>query len=865
MNTLGAEIFNDIESNEYLQEIYENLLLNYSYSLFHITTYAPKQVNLDHALRFADLLSKSSGAPNSENHRIWGQVIVALLSKLYPQNDTVKCYLGSVLSSVSNYRGLEMQQDIPRLPVVLDEIFSNFEKELLRIPAQPDAFFFRTQKNVYDSLTQPYFSYSGPTSMGKSFVMRMFIKERIMNGYEENYAIVVPTKALINEVSTKVIDDLKGLLKERNYRVVTSGGALSLQQDHNFVLVLTPERLLYLLLERPSFSINYLFIDEAHKISSKDSRSPFYYKVVDLLSKREDKPHMIFSSPNIPNPEVYLQLLPDISDLEQGSKMATLYSPVNQIKYIVDLVEGNVKAYNDYRKDLIEVGRFAVPVSPERLIRSVGDGHQNIIYCHSTKKAVDMALEYAKTLPVKADNTALLALAREIKNEIHGDYYLADVISRGVAYHIGYLPSNIRLQIESLFRSGDITAIFCTSTLVEGVNLPADNLFITHYKNGRTSMSPVDFKNLVGRVGRIEFNLYGNVFLIRGEPKVQTEKYVELLETDVPKQELSVVSQLSNAQKKKVIESLAAGNIELIKHPQNQSADAYALMRKFAIMLLRDILTQNKNSAVRKEFAAFLPAETEASIIEHFRNKRNIDDDINISVDQVENLFSAIAKGLAYPAFNANGNIDYNDVLEFLEKLYLIFKWDVYESATLGHISKETGSHGKLRWYAVILAQWMRGNGLGIIMNDAIAFKHTHPQKGIKVDGIYMDYDGSLSHKNIVISDTLNAIEDVILFRISNYFLRFSAEYKRYHGITAIPNDWYEFVEYGTINQLTIMLQRNGFTRETATYIKQHKEYVIDRDGEVKISKSILDCKKNSVVKEVVEIMYNIPELFVEE
>ena len=865
MNTLGAEIFNDIESNEYLQEIYENLLLNYSYSLFRITTYAPKQVNLDHALRFADLLSKSSGSPNSENHRIWGQVVVALLSKLYPQNDTVKCYLGSVLSSVSNYRGLEMQQDIPRLPVVLDEIFSNFEKELLRIPAQPDAFFFRTQKNVYDSLTQPYFSYSGPTSMGKSFVMRMFIKERIMNGYEENYAIVVPTKALINEVSTKVIDDLKGLLKERNYRVVTSGGALSLQQDHNFVLVLTPERLLYLLLERPSFSIHYLFVDEAHKISSKDSRSPFYYKVVDLLSKREDKPHMIFSSPNIPNPEVYLQLVPDISDLAQGSKMATMYSPVNQIKYIVDLVEGNVKAYNDYRKDLIEVGRFADPVTPEQLIRSVGDGHQNIIYCHSTKKAVDMALEYAKTLPIKVNNAALLALAREIKNEIHGDYYLADVISRGVAYHIGYLPSNIRLQIEGLFRSGDITAIFCTSTLVEGVNLPADNLFITHYKNGRTSMSPVDFKNLVGRVGRIEFNLYGNVFLIRGEPKVQAEKYIELLETDVPKQELSVVSQLSNAQKKKVIESLAAGNIELIKHPKNQSADAYALMRKFAIMLLRDILTQNKNSTVRKEFAVLLSAETEASIIEHFRNKRNIDDDINISVDQVENLSSAIAKGLAYPDFNANGNIDYNDVLEFLEKLYLIFKWDVYESATLGHISRETGSHGKLRWYAVILAQWMRGNGLGIIMNDAIAYKQAHPQKGIKVDGIYMDYDGSLPHKNIVISDTLNAIEDVILFRISNYFLRFSAEYKRYHGITSIPNDWYEFVEYGTINQLTIMLQRNGFTRESATYIRQHKEYVVDKDGEVKISKSILDCQKSSVIKEVIEIMYNIPELFVDE
>ena len=100
-------------------------------------------------------------------------------------------------------------------------------------------------------------------------------------------------------------------------------------------------------------------------------------------------------------------------------------------------------------------------------------------------------------------------------NEVHGDYYPADIISRGVAYHIGYLPSAIRMRIEELYRKGLIHTIFSTSTLVEGVNLPADNLFITHYKNGRPEMNVVDFKNLVGRVGRIEYNLFGNVFLVR--------------------------------------------------------------------------------------------------------------------------------------------------------------------------------------------------------------------------------------------------------------------------------------------------------------------------------------------------------------
>lgn len=47
---------------------------------------------------------------------------------------------------------------------------------------------------------------------------------------------------------------------------------------------------------------------------------------------------------------------------------------------------------------------------------------------------------------------------------------------------MGYLPSTIRARIESLYKDGKIHTLFCTSTLLEGVNLPADNLFITSHK-----------------------------------------------------------------------------------------------------------------------------------------------------------------------------------------------------------------------------------------------------------------------------------------------------------------------------------------------------------------------------------------------
>ncbi|MHC9889091.1 helicase-related protein [Corynebacterium diphtheriae] len=132
------------------------------------------------------------------------------------------------------------------------------------------------------------------------------------------------------------------------------------------------------------------------------------------------------------------------------------------------------------------------------------------------------------------------ALAKDIKRDVHEDYYLGGLIRRGVSYHIGYLPPAIRERIEDLFREGKISTLFCTSTLLEGVNLPADNLVITTNKLGRAGMTAVDFKNLIGRVGRIEFNLYGNVFIIVGDQLASEQKAKELLQANVPAQKLSV-------------------------------------------------------------------------------------------------------------------------------------------------------------------------------------------------------------------------------------------------------------------------------------------------------------------------------------
>jgi superfamily II DNA/RNA helicase len=701
--------------------------------------------------------------------------------------------------------------------------------------------------------------------MGKSFIMRMFIKKQVMDGAKQNFALIVPTKALINEVFDKITKvDLKDLLGKHNYTVIKSGGDLALKGNHNFIFVLTPERLLYLLIEHKNINIDYLFIDEAHKISSKDKRSAFYYKVVQMLGYRDHKPRVIFASPNIPNPEVYLKLIPNapISDLQ---KLATSFSPVSQLKYLIDVPENSIYKFNSYTNDLSKILSLSAPITLCPLITQIGAGKQNIVYCSTKAMAVESARDFARLLPSRTD-AKLVSLAKDIKAEVHNDYYLAEVISKGIAYHIGYLPSALRMRIEELFRDGLISTMFCTSTLVEGVNLPADNLFITNYKNGRSEMKPVEFKNLIGRVGRITYNLYGNVFLVRLDSDVERAKYEELLKSEVEPQKLSLVTELTKPQKKLIIETLLKGEVDFPEHPKNQSEDNYTLMRKFALILLRDIV-KARNSLVKQAFADFLTPEKEEQIKVAFATSVNKpDDDINVSIDQMNNLSAAIANGdLFYPPLDANGAPDYNELMVFLEKLCTIFKWEKYESSTLGYIGKN-GKHGKLRWYAVILAQWIRGNGLGLIMINALDYKKKNPSTGVKLkDGRMVDYDSSIEHENLVIADVLMTIDHIILFNIANYFLRFSNEYKRYLGKDSFPNDWYEYVEYGTTNALSIFLQRYGFSRETAEFIKANRtEYVVIENGTQKLKKSIASCGKINVENDVASILFNSPELFID-
>ena len=78
-------------------------------------------------------------------------------------------------------------------------------------------------------------------------------------------------------------------------------------------------------------------------------------------------------------------------------------------------------------------------------------------------------------------------------------------------------------------------------------------------------------------------------------------------------------------------------------------------------------------------------------------------------------------------------------------------------------------------------------------------------------------------------------------------------------------NDWHEYIEFGSTNELTIFFQRNGLTRDTSEYIRKHKDkYVVKQNSTYKLKKTLLSYGKNYVKDELKDILCNVPELFID-
>ena len=348
-----------------------------------------------------------------------------------------------------------------------------------------------------------HFSFSGPTSFGKSFILDAFINYIITERHGvDNIIILVPTRALINQVSKR----LKSEVNSKKYKVMTHPIIPSMykKEENKYVFIFTPERMISYLSDKSNPLISYMFIDEAQKIiAKKDSRAPLYYQAISMAERKSIK--LFFSSPNIPNSDIFLTLF----DKSTNEQMVIKEAPVAQNRFFIDFVSRTETMFTEFENDYIFEG-FGNYHNLNELLQALGSGKKNIIYCNSIDDTINYALDFSKCVQYKKD-TRIDDVIKLIQQYLHKDYYLIDCLKKGVAFHFGKLPQRIRECIEELFEEKVIDYIFCTSTLLEGVNLPAQNIFILNNTIGTRKFTDIDFWNLAGRAGRLSKELSGNI------------------------------------------------------------------------------------------------------------------------------------------------------------------------------------------------------------------------------------------------------------------------------------------------------------------------------------------------------------------
>ena len=797
------ELAEEALRDKYLHEIFFKLEQMQANRFFKTSTIELTEKEFVDILRFADILSHSDEDMYKAKNMAFK--IISLLYDFYQQDSLFQTFANSILIKLGNFPALTFLEkhssEETRLPY--EVLYEKSLKEVFQKIPQSDFVFTDNQYKIFESLkNHNHFSFSGPTSLGKSFIINAFLRHLIIeHSRADNLAILVPSRALINQTVNKLKNEFKN---ETNYKILDHPTVPSMfRNDTNrYIFVFTPERLIAYLSNIDNPKIDYLFVDEAHKIVAlKDTRSPLFYHAILQAERKSVK--LFFASPNIENPEIFLQLF----EKNQEEKIVIKSSPVAQNRYFLDLIDKKCLMFSDLGKDY----NVNVDISSNdfnKWLQKLGINNKNIIYCNSKEDTITYALEFADTLENKKSEK-ITKVKEIIKEYLHDEYYLIDCIDRGVAFHFGNLPQLIREKIEWLFEEKELDYLFCTSTLLEGVNLPAKNIFILANQIGVSKFTDVDFWNLAGRAGRMTKEMSGNIICMR----VQENKW------NNTQKDLDVVRNKSI----KPFEPLMIKgqenffrNIEASLANQNFTNKASSQTQKdiwnyYANLILIHEIRED-DSVLRTNFIT-----KNSKAVEILQKQKKL---IKVP-DTILSFSSMIKPKYQNKIFNQNtieclpSEFNFDVILSVLQRLAFLYNWKDEES---GGRKPLYPNENTLKYYAVLMDKWMKSQPLKMIISKTIKY---YKKRGTIWDvnqAVPFDYKRK-KHISMVVNEVIYSIDNLLRFKIKNYFENYYMILKEKIGEKEAGANWADFLEYGTTNYKVIELQNIGISRHLAQYI----------------------------------------------
>jgi superfamily II DNA or RNA helicase len=319
--------------------------------------------------------------------------------------------------------------------------------------------------------------YIAPTSFGKSSLMVDLIGELRL----EKIAIIVPTKSLLTQTYKLINSAFK------NRKVIFHDEMYD--GDSNFIAVFTQERALRLMKDELEFAFDALLIDEAHNLFESSSRSILLSRLIRRNRKRAPESRIFYFSP----------LIDDVKNLRfeeqqriEGKKIQFNIKEAKIFEYKLDNQSYIYNRFLDKQFKVSENANYMQYIFTE-------SKNNNFFYLRAPRKVESFASKLAQHQP-HIENEVLKALANVIAKNVHEDFYCVELVKKGILYIHGKLPDLIKEYLEYKFREiPELRYLVANSVILEGVNLPIDNLYILNTYD----LDAKALTNLIGRVNRL--------------------------------------------------------------------------------------------------------------------------------------------------------------------------------------------------------------------------------------------------------------------------------------------------------------------------------------------------------------------------
>jgi len=355
---------------------------------------------------------------------------------------------------------------------------------------------------------------ASPTASGKTLIATLAAYKRIV--LEKRKVVYLsPLRALASEKYS----EFRKLLEPFGVKCVISTGDFDSAGEalKNYdLLILTNEKFDSLLRHGiPWLQDVGLFVsDEVHLAGSGD-RGPTLEMILTKVMHSGVDAQLLSLSATVSNAE-------EIARWLRSELVELTWRPVPLREGVYD--RGMVW-FSDLQ-GVIETVRSSYGAAIDVAIESVSTGGQSLVFASTRRRAVSIATKASELTPRylgELERRACADAARRIREsgeETGLSRLLADLVSKGSAFHHAGLPHEHRRIVEDAYRERAIKLLSSTPTLAAGVNLPARRVVIADLSryDGEAGMnapiSVLEYRQMAGRAGRPQYDEFGETVMI---------------------------------------------------------------------------------------------------------------------------------------------------------------------------------------------------------------------------------------------------------------------------------------------------------------------------------------------------------------